>query len=98
MNRGRRGASGFRARGWADEGKRAGAGRAGDFRWGSSESPVGLRRRSGGSGGGGRITESQALEQGPEALARGDDGHDVPAAAAPGADKHIDGKLPPIQG
>jgi hypothetical protein len=39
--------------------------------------------------GGGRITESEALEQGSEALARGDDGHDVPAAATPGADKHI---------
>jgi hypothetical protein len=38
------------------------------------------------------MAKSQALEQGLEALASGDDGHDVPAAAAARADKHIDGR------
>jgi hypothetical protein len=40
----------------------------------------------------GPIASSQALAQDSEALASGDDGHDVPAAAASRADKHIDGE------
>jgi hypothetical protein len=44
-------------------------------------------RRSRGSGGGGRIAWSQALDQGLDALARREDGHDVPEAAAARADK-----------
>jgi hypothetical protein len=86
-------ATGSGARGWADG--QARRGRAG---W---RLPIGgfaeARRIAAEIGtirGGDRIAESQALEQGLEALASGEDGHRVPAAAAPGADKHIDGEHP----
>jgi hypothetical protein len=87
MKWGRWDATGSRARGWADEGTRAGAGRAGDFRLGGFAEARRIAAEIGTIRGGDRIAESQALEQGLEALASGEDGHRVPAAAAPGADK-----------
>jgi hypothetical protein len=90
MNRGRRGASGVRARG------QTGANALGQGGLEASEAraqgDLAGRAEIARVRGGGRIASPQALEQGLEALASGKDGHDVPAAAAPRADKHIDGE------